>query len=127
MFPNGSPLVKAVSNLGPLLAWMFSHPVIAGFFALIMSPFFGGVSMIFWLSVGGQLDNAELVSAFIFGGVLGIGVGAFVLFLIFAGAFFEPEEARYRLLFSLGGAFGITVFFGGLFVASRWEAINLAF
>ena len=42
------PLIKAVERLGPLPGFFFAHPTIAGFFAMIMCPFFGVFVMMFW-------------------------------------------------------------------------------
>ena len=122
--PRVKPLAKAVENTGPLPGWLFSHPVIAGFFAMIMCPVFGGVSFMFWFSVGGQLVAVEYYSVFVSGGILGILIGAIVLLLIFASAFIDRDEAKYRMLFCLGGALGIAVFFVGLFLfSSRVEQV----
>ena len=104
------PLIDAVDRLGPLPGFLFAHPIIAGFVAMIMCPIFGIFVMMFW----GLFGTAEQIYE-------GARIGAYTLtafaVMIFIGIFFnafrDPEETATRLLFVLGG--GIALVFIILF------------
>ncbi len=100
------PLIDAVSRLGPLPAFLFSNPIFAGFFAMVMCPVFGAVFTLFQASIG-TVDALILFEAARWGAIIGAIVGAFVFIIIAVSAFSHRDETRYRLLFVFGGVLGI--------------------
>ncbi len=101
------PLIDAVDKLGPLPAWLFSHPALAGFFAIMMCPVFGAVFVFFWALIGNP-DPVTLFNAMRAGGIATTFLGFFVLALITISGFREPDERANRLLFAFGGTGALT-------------------
>ena len=102
------PLIKAVERLGPLPGFFFAHPVIAGFFAMVMCAVFGVVVMMFWglFGTASTMYEAARISAFT------LTAFAVMIFIgIFFNAFRDREETATRLLFVLGGAIALIAIF----------------
>ncbi len=108
------PLIDAVEKLGPLPGWLFSHPALAGFFAIVMCPIFGAVFVFFWALIGNP-DPVTLFNAMRTGGIVTTFLGAFVIVLITISGFREPDETANRLLFAAGGASALA-----LLIAVDW-------
>ncbi|NOX83038.1 MAG: hypothetical protein GXP06_08650 [Alphaproteobacteria bacterium] len=100
------PLIVAASQMGPLPAFLFSNPVFAGFFAMLMCPVFGAVFALFQASIG-TVNALILFEASRLGAIVGAVIGAFVFIIIAVSAFSHRDEMKYRLLFVFGGVLGI--------------------
>ena len=103
------PLIDAATNPDPLPNFLFAHPVLTGFFALIMCPVFGAVFMLFQVAGRGGVEALELFEAARVGTIVGAGVGAIILTGIAISAFREPDEKAFRLQFALGGLLAILI------------------
>jgi hypothetical protein len=108
MFPNPKPAVDAVGRLGALPGFLFAHPIVAGFFAMLMLPVFGVAASAFFASLGpaGFVDLIEIVRI---GARLATAFGVIIFAAIFLSAFFMREERAVRLQFFLGGMLGLCV------------------
>lgn len=100
------PLIDAVERLGPLPAFLFAHPIIAGFFAMVMCAVFGAVVAMFWALFG---TAQEMYEAMRLGAIVVTAYAVMIFVGIFFNAFREPEETPTRLQFVLGGAIGLTL------------------
>lgn len=104
------PIIIAVERLGPLPGWLFAHPFIAGFFAIMMVPIFGAVFTVFWSMLGAP-TAVELFDAAIYGAVGAMAFAAIILIGILISALFTPDERTPRALFVFGGFVAIALFF----------------
>ena len=111
------PLIKAVERLGPLPGWLFSNPIFAGFFAMMMVPVFGAVFFSFWATLG-TVEARALFEAARLGAIAATILGTVILLGMIISAFGEPEERTNRLQFVLGGvmALGFLVMMDFLFL-----------
>lgn len=98
------PLINAVSRLGPLPGFLFSHPIFTGFFAMFMCPVFGAVFMLFQVAGRGTVEALALFEAVRVGAIVMMGFAVLIYAGIAISAFRHPDEMRFRLLFVLGGA-----------------------
>lgn len=101
------PLIDAATNPDPLPNFLFMHPVLTGFFALIMCPVFGAVFMLFQAAGYGAVEALELFEASRIGAIGGAGVGVIILIGIAISAFRTPGEKSFRLQFTLGGMLAV--------------------
>jgi hypothetical protein len=101
------PLIDAVDRLGPLPNFLFSNPVVGGFFSMIMCAVFGGVIMLFQSAGRGEVNVAILFEWVRGGAIAGIVVGAVIHVGIAVSALFQKEEAQVRLSFVFGGWLGV--------------------
>ncbi|PQA86832.1 hypothetical protein [Hyphococcus luteus] len=112
MFPNPKPVVDAVAKLGGLPGFLFSNPIIAGFFCMIMLPVFGAVAALFFSFVEPGVGGVELFEGARAGAMVAVMLGAVIYSAIFISTLFLPEERTARLQFALGGAIGLGVLVG---------------
>ena len=103
------PLIDAVSRLGALPGFLFAHPIAAGFFAVVMCPVFGAVFMLFQIAGRGAVEALELFEAARIGAIGGLILAAVIFMGIAVSAYFEREEAKFRLLFVAGGVLAIVL------------------
>ncbi len=103
------PLIDAVSRLGPLPAFLFSHPIFTGFFAIVMCPVFGAAFMVFQAAGYGSVEALELFEAARIGAIIALILAAIILIGIAVSAFKEPEETTVRLQFVFGGFLAIAM------------------
>jgi len=120
------PLIKAVERLGPLPGFLFAHPIVAGFFAMVM---------MFWGAFG---TTSEVYQAMRLGALVLTAFGAMVFLSIFCSALFTPDEFAYRIQFVLGGVSGLAFiiafdwltadylreYFGGSFLICTSQSAN---
>ncbi|WP_375206111.1 hypothetical protein [Hyphococcus sp.] len=110
------PLINAVERLGALPGFFFANMYVAGFFAIIMCPFFAAFFTMFWAATYGGNDTLAIFQTVHAGAWVGLGLGA--LFLLFAaGAQVfgdreddDPEEKADHVKFLLGGVAGFVFF-----------------
>lgn len=107
MFPNPKPAVDAVDRLGGLPGIFFSSPLVAGFFAMIMLPVFGGVAGAFFSFIEPGIGGVELFEAGRAGAMLAVALGLVIFAGVFVSALFLPQERTSRLMFFFGGAVGL--------------------
>lgn len=107
MFPNAKPAVDAINRLGGLPGFFFSNPLVAGFFAMIMLPVFGGVAALFFSFAEPGIGGVELFEAARIGAMLAVALGLVIYAGVFVSALFLPEERTVRMMFFLGGVMGI--------------------
>lgn len=94
------PFLDSASRPGPLPGFLFSGPLVAGFFAIFMCAVLGAVGALF---LGGWSAWAvEVYDVARFGAALGLAVGAAAL-LFTAVAAMLSEDRTDRLLFVVGG------------------------
>lgn len=121
------PLIDAVEKLGPLPGWLFSHPFLAGFFAILMVPIFGAVFAAFWGTLGAP-SAIELFDAAVFGAIAAMIFAGVILLGILISVVLIPDERRPRLIFALGGFVAMTIFFAITLMfyddVSRWLIEN---
>ena len=98
------PLIKAVEGADPLPGFFFSHPIVSGFFSMLMCALFGAGGMLFWSLYGRALELYESVRM---GAVVATAFASVIFLGIFVSAFREPEERGVRLQFVLGGALAL--------------------
>ena len=116
-----TPLLKAVENVDPLPGFLFAHPVLTGWFAMIVSAMFGGVFVLFWALSG---TGSQIFEAVRYGMIGGTVVASLVYIGIFISAFFTPDERKHRILFFLGGVLGFaTLFFTDYLFADDFRAM----
>lgn len=104
------PLIKAVEKLGPLPAFLFANPYIAGFVAVIGCAMFGGAFLLFWIGILGGGDALEIYQSLRVGAYGGLIVGALLLVLTAFRAVDGREEVADRIKFIFGGAIGVAGF-----------------
>lgn len=106
MFPNPGPLNKAMGKPESLPGFLFSNPVVAGFFAMIILPVFGVAAAIFFAQLNTGTGSFDAARA---GAIVAVLLGALIYGAITVSAVFLSEERAARLLFVLGGMIGIGV------------------
>ncbi len=102
------PLINAVSRLGALPGFLFANPMIAGFFAIVMTPVFGAVFTLFW----GLLGTPEALKLFdiaLFGAAGALVFSAIILIGITISAYRDLDEKEVRLKFVTGGVLAIVM------------------
>ncbi len=107
MFPNPGPAIKAAGRADALPAFLFSHPMTAGFFGMVMLSVFGAAAASFFSLVEPGMGSVDLFEAGRAGAIVAVMLGVIIYSGVFISALFLPEERTVRLLFVLGGAIGL--------------------
>ena len=103
------PFFDAIFRIEPLPKFLFSNPIFAGFFCIIMCAIFGAVGVLFVAAAYGTGDALELFELARWGAVVTVIFGAVILLGVAVSALFQWDEAKTRLLFVFGGVLGIAL------------------
>ncbi|MEM9013945.1 MAG: hypothetical protein AAGB02_02450 [Pseudomonadota bacterium] len=120
------PLLDAEEKLGPLPGFLFSHPLIAGFFAIMMCPIFGAIFVIFQSSIYGSVSPLQLYNSARIGAILATGFAFLVLLLIAFSALRKSEQIGYWLAFVFGGIVAIAALAAADALSRNYLLENLA-
>jgi hypothetical protein len=101
-------MLDAAAGRDWLPGFLFSNPIVAGFFAIFMCAVFGAVVFFFMIGGGGG-DALHLFEIVRWGVIAGLGIGAVALFVIAVTAS-ASEDRAYHLQFVFGGVLAIVGF-----------------
>lgn len=97
------PLINAMSRLGVLPGFLFSSPILAGFFALLLCGFIGAFCALFQGIGHGAVVALQIFDFCREGAIIGIVIAIFIYAGITITVLFNRDEAKVRLQFVLVG------------------------
>ena len=114
-----TPLFKAAERTGPLPSFLFSNPIVAGVFAMMMSAVCGAFFAVFQVAGYGTVDMLDLYEAIKWGAIIAMWVAVPIFLSIIIIGSSDPDESNYRVLFVVGGGVGVALL---MFIDQRTHA-----